>query len=156
MREVGKIKPKNMVCVSCGTKYLGGNRSLYCTDSCKRKSYFDRHMLNYKTRLRKLMHMAKNRAESKNLDFNIDTNHLVGLWDKNYGCCALTGTRFILDKYGEKGQVHHNAPSIDRIIPNRGYTKGNVRLITYHLNISLSDFGADIFEDLAKSFLYSR
>lgn len=45
------------------------------------------------------------------------------------------------------------APSIDRIIPHIGYIKGNVRLITYHMNISLSDFGEKEFNVLIESYL---
>jgi hypothetical protein len=97
--------------------------------------------------------MAKSRALSKGLPFDIDREHLTELWDDNEGCCALTGRAFSLDSWGGKGQVNPDAPSIDRIKPTLGYVKGNVRLITYHMNISLSDFGTELFEVLAKSYL---
>lgn len=41
----------------------------------------------------------------------------------------------------KKGQVNPNAPSVDRIVPSLGYVQGNVRLITYHVNVALAEFG---------------
>lgn len=96
--------------------------------------------------------MAKNRAVNKNLPFNIDGDYLVELWNESEGCCALTGRAFDLSSWGTKGQVNPDAPSVDRIVPHLGYVRGNVRLITYHMNISLSDFGTEIFERLLQSY----
>ncbi len=96
--------------------------------------------------------MAKHRAANKNLPFDIDGDHLVALWEESDGCCALTGRTFDLASWGLKGQVNPDAPSVDRIVPSLGYVRGNVRLITYHMNISLSDFGTEIFEQLLKSY----
>lgn len=97
--------------------------------------------------------MAKNRALKKNIDFDIDANYLIFLWEENKGCCALTGQKFDLEPWGSKGQVNPNSPSVDRIIPALGYTRGNIRLITYHMNIALSDFGQKEFENLASKYL---
>lgn len=110
--------------------------------------------MDYKKRLSKLFCMARNRATLKNLPFDLDREFLWNLWEENEGCCALTGRPFDLAPWGKKGQVNPNAPSVDRIKPKQGYTKGNIRLIVYHLNISLSDFGTEEFEKLAKDFLY--
>lgn len=96
--------------------------------------------------------MAKNRAKSKNVPFDITPEYLVKLWEDNEGCCALTGQQFDLSSWGLKGQVNPQAPSVDRIKPKLGYVKGNVRLITYHMNIALSDFGIEEFENLINSY----
>lgn len=96
--------------------------------------------------------MAKNRAASKKLPYDIDKEYLWQLWEINEGCCALTGQLFDLTNWGEKGQVNPQAPSVDRINPKLGYVKGNIRLITYHMNISLSDFGVEEFERLIAAF----
>ena len=103
-------------------------------------------------RLGKLCAMAKNRAKTKQIPFDIDVEFLLGLWEENLGCCALTGQEFDLVSWGTKSQVNPRSPSIDRIIPSLGYTKGNVRLITYHMNVALSDFGVEEFERLAKAY----
>lgn len=33
-----------------------------------------------------------------------------------------------------------------------GYTKSNVRLVTYHINVALSDFGLEEFEKLINNY----
>lgn len=100
--------------------------------------------------------MAKSRAKSKGLTFNLDSAYVVDLWRIQNGSCAVTKQPFALEKFGEKGQVHPFAPSIDRINPRLGYTKGNIRLIIYHLNIALSDFGQEQFELLLKLYQNGR
>lgn len=111
-----------------------------------------RNSINYKWRLKKLTHMAKSRAKLKNLPFNLTSDYIIALWEHNSGKCEVTKQTFDLYQYGNKGQVSPRAPSIDRIVPELGYTIGNVRLITYHLNISLSDFGILEFERLIKEY----
>jgi hypothetical protein len=97
--------------------------------------------------------MAKNRASAKRLPFDLDRAFLIELWDQNEGRCVLTKRPFDLSAYGGKGQANPNSPSIDRIEPELGYVKGNVRLIIYHLNIALSGFGTEEFTKLAKDYL---
>ena len=97
--------------------------------------------------------MAKNRAATKNLPFNIDPEYLIELWEENEGCCALTSRPFNIQRPVVFGTPYPDAPSVDRIKPSLGYTKGNVRLIVYHLNIALSDYGTEEFEKLCKDFL---
>lgn len=109
--------------------------------------------LDPRLRLQKLSYMAKNRAKMKNLEYDIDGDYLYSLWIEGNGCCALTGQSFDLTKWGGKGQVNPQAPSVDRIEPKLGYVKGNVRLITYHMNIALSDFGTDEFERLIRNYM---
>ena len=150
----GEPKPRSeMNCSFCGALFLGVAKSQYCTTSCGHAAAFRRNMEQPEWRLSRLMSMAKNRSKTKNLSFNLDIEYIMELWEENLGCCALTGQLFDLTSWGEKGQVNPQAPSIDRIVPKKGYTKGNVRLITYHMNISLSDFGIEEFETLIKSYL---
>lgn len=110
-------------------------------------------MLNYEWRLNKLLGAAKFRAREKCVDFNLTSEHLKYLWESGEGKCAITGRHFDLKSFGNKGQVNPNAPSVDRIIPKLGYTIGNVRLVTYHCNVALSDFGLDMLRQLCLDIL---
>lgn len=122
-----------------------GKNKIYCND-CK-VGYG-----NYPVKLRRLVQMAKNRASAKQVPFNIDTEYMVALWEENEGRCALTGRPFDISRPAFQ-TTNPNTPSIDRIKPSLGYTKGNVRLIVYHLNMALSDYGTEAFEQLCKDFL---
>jgi len=145
-----KVPPQEKACTECNALYLGGNRSKYCSISCSNKAYWKHSMLVPMKRLTKLCAMAKNRAKEKGLAFNLTPELLYQMWEDNNGCCAITGTQFDLAAYGDKGQVSPNAPSVDRITPTLGYVAGNVRLVTYHTNVALSEFGLEKLKQLAR------
>lgn len=127
-------------------------RTLMCP-SCSQYNDFKKNMLNYKWRLKKLLAAAKNRATAKNVDFNLTHEFLISLWENQNGKCAITHRQLDLQSYGSKGQVNPNAPSIDRIIPSKGYVIDNVRLVIYHINVAMSDFGIDELRSLARDIL---
>ena len=130
-------------CKLCHQEFtILASNHIYC-DKCQGQA-------NYRRKLAKLMAMAKNRAKSKLVDFDLDVDFLVEMWEDQQGCCALTGLPFKLDISDHR--VHPQCPSIDRIIPHLGYIKGNVRLITYHMNVALSEFGVGEFEHLIQSY----
>ena len=93
--------------------------------------------------------MAKNRAKEKSVSFNLTHEHLIELWETNLGCCAVTG-RVLELQQSDKGSVHMNAPSLDRIEPKKGYVQGNVRIVTYMLNMAMGEYGLDELRKLAK------
>lgn len=131
----------------------------YCSRSCykaitAKNSYeiYHARSTDFKWRLARSVTMAKNRAISKGLPFNLDHEYLISLWTENNGCCALTGITFDLTSWGHKGQVNPNTVSVDRINPSEGYVKDNVRLITYHMNVALADFGTEQFEKLIQAY----
>ena len=141
-------------CLYCNIEFNSiRSDTKYCCSQHAHKHNYELNMLNPEWRLKKLMSMAKNRAIEKNLPFDLDIDYLINCWVENDGCCNLTGQEFDLTNYGNKGQVNPQAPSIDRIIPKLGYVKGNIRLITYHMNVALADFGIDEFEKLINNYL---
>ena len=126
--------------------------TLFCCSKHAHKGNYIENMLNPEWRLKKLISMAKNRAKKKNLSFDLDIDFLLFLWYKNKGSCSLTGIPFILEPMEKLGQVNPRAPSIDRIAPELGYTKENIRLITYHMNVALSEYGIEEFEKLVTNY----
>tara|TARA_R110002051_G_scaffold77875_2_gene141365 strand:- start:83 stop:865 length:783 start_codon:yes stop_codon:yes gene_type:complete len=69
---------------------------------------------------------ARKRARDKNLPIDIDIKYLRDIWPENNKCPALN----IKLKQGRKGISHDASPSLDRIIPSKGYVKGNVQWIS--------------------------
>lgn len=67
---------------------------------------------------------AKSRAKALSLDFDLDDR-----WAKERftGYCELTGIQF-----SSKDKFY--APSIDRIVPSRGYVRDNCRYILFSVN----------------------
>lgn len=58
-----------------------------------------------------------------------------------------------LERYHETLKIHPDSPSLDKVVPELGYTKGNVRFVTYHVNVCLLDMGEDILRDLCEDII---
>lgn len=133
----------NIECRECGVNVSTNSyRTLMCAP-CRKSVEWKKNMLDYKWRLGKLVAAAKNRAKEKNLPFNLTKEYLISLWEGNNGVCAVSGRQLNLESWGERFQVNPDAPSVDRINPKLGYVEGNVRLVTYHINVALSEFGLE-------------
>lgn len=140
-------------CKECGELFKATANSKYCSTLCLQRNEYTANMLKPEWRVNKLLAGAKNRAKSKNLPFDLTLDYLMGLWDSCEGSCVISKRTFDLSSYGKKRQVNPNAPSIDRIIPEKGYIKGNVRLVTYHVNVALSEFGEEVLISLSKDIV---
>mgnify|MGYP001238552155 FL=1 len=74
---------------------------------------------------------SKLKAARKDMEWDIDIDHVKELWQKQDGRCALSGV-FMTWHAGE-GRQDLNA-SIDRKDSNKGYIIGNVQLVTQRVN----------------------
>ena len=82
---------------------------------------------------------ARQRAKEKNVPFDIDIDYVRSLVGENAELavrCPVLG--FLLDYSTQRtegtGHALPNSPSIDRIVPELGYVKGNVRIISHRAN----------------------
>lgn len=73
---------------------------------------------------------AKARAKAKKLPFDLDIKYIKSIFPSDYMCPALR----IKMKFSSKGRDNHASPSLDRIIPSRGYVKGNVIWVSMKAN----------------------
>ena len=69
----------------------------------------------------------KERAMKKQIPFNLTPQYLEKIWPKDGVCPALN----IKMTKGANGQNHKPSPSIDKIIAEQGYVKGNVQWISH-------------------------
>ena len=82
--------------------------------------------------------LVKMRSNKKKIPFDLDIEHLEQLWEKCEGICSMTGVPML--KMSEEG--HGKDPfvvSVDRIVPEKGYVKGNVRLVSFWYNATRSN-----------------
>lgn len=68
---------------------------------------------------------TKARAKRKGVPFDLSLEDLV-----IPECCPVLGMKLVK----RLGHFADESPSIDRIVPSLGYTKGNVRIISYRAN----------------------
>lgn len=143
-------------CKECGVgfdyTYHGGNRKVYCSPKCRSAAGHKRAMVTPKSKLSLLLGGARFRSKKKDVPYDIDIDFLMDLWAETDGCCCLTGRKFILKPIGSDERCNADGPSLDRIVPALGYTRGNVRLITHLMNQALSDFGIEAFESTIKAY----
>ena len=90
------------------------------------------HQRDYrKANLPKVMFgMCRKKSEVKNLPFDLTLDYIRSIWPKNDSCPILK-TPF---EIAPKGSNRNTSASIDRVIPSKGYTKGNVVIISMLAN----------------------
>ena len=84
---------------------------------------------------------ARRRAREKKIPFDLDLDFLLEIFPEN-GLCPITGEEMTWG--GDKSK----SPSLDRFIPDRGYTKGNVRWVLDQANTLKSDQNFELIEKI--------
>lgn len=116
--------------------------------SCRKQRHFnDRHFvkITLKDVLLEKLYKSKIRANNKNLEFDLDLEFLLYLWEKQKGKCYYTNRDLSLIINDQ------NKLSIDRIDSSKGYVKNNVvlccNIVNYiKLDLSENDFSKIIIE----------
>lgn len=85
---------------------------------------------------------AKCRAKKQNVPFEID---IVDIIIPKY--CPVLGIELIINR----GRCRDNSPSLDKIIPELGYVKGNIAVISHKANTIKNNSSID---DLIKIYNY--
>ncbi len=91
---------------------------------------------------RKRLNAAKIRASKKGIPFDLDVDWYIENMEKG---CSVTGVK--LDRKGTKSV---NTPSIDQIIPSKGYTKENCRIVSYWYNTAKNAFSDEQVLEMCK------
>lgn len=104
-----------------------------------RKANPDKCLMQERSRRKKspeqyLLKAARDRANKKNLPFNLSIDDI--LIPK---FCPYFGVSLFVGKKSDKSQ----SPSIDRLIPELGYIKGNIEVISYRANVIKNDGTAE-------------
>lgn len=105
--------------------------------------------------LLRLYYSAKSRAKRKNYEFALDQQDVFDMWDRQAGKCSLTGLPMFEHHVGRQLKRRPWMPSIDRIDSYRGYTKDNVRLVCFAVNVALNAWGEDVVLRLAGGMLHT-
>ena len=137
-------------CSHCGKVYAANAKYFYqkksgiLSSEC-RPCFRQRSSRNQKTRhhaggvdyhLGYIASSARQRARKHKLAYDIDVRWLAFILRKQNGLCALSRVPLTFTKGA--GHVSTNA-SIDRIDPNKGYTRENVQLVAHQVNTMKSN-----------------
>lgn len=81
---------------------------------------------------------------------------LEEIYKRSGGICEVTGIPFSFEPHGGKRATY--APSFDRVDSSRGYTKSNMRIVCFVVNIAMNQWGEDVLykisESIATRFLH--
>lgn len=158
----GKPLTGNSICIYCSTKCRSKvychccsgkitdrrRDSIYCSDLCgnnlrnRRHHAISNHERNASNRyyrktnpIKPLLSRIKNKCKTKNILFDIDESDII---IPEY--CPVLGIKLVWN-VGSSGKQGYrpDSPSVDRIYPDRGYVRGNVRIISARANLLKND-----------------
>src|SRR5258708_5795478 len=102
------------------------NREWHAANPGKAMAYYEAVKKNNPKKM--MLGWARQRAKRNGWTFDLDISDII-IPDH----CPVFGTK--LDWWGDK----NNTPSLDRLIPEKFYVKGNVRVISWRANRLKSD-----------------
>lgn len=86
-----------------------------------------------------LVDSARARAKLRNLPFDLEGYQPELQRRMDLGVCEFSGIPLRLT-----GGRTFDSPSLDRIVPSLGYTRGNVRIVCDIVNRALNDYGEEV------------
>ena len=128
--------------VVCGNR--ARNRRHYSNNPDKFKQKREKENLDTQKRI---YTRIKSKSKLNNIPFDLDLGDIV-----IPEFCPVLGMKLGLSNQGSG--YHTNSPSLDKIDPTKGYTKGNVRIISARANLLKNDATASelrlVLEDLER------
>jgi ribosomal protein L37AE/L43A len=118
---------------------IGKTQSEY--DKKYRKNKLEANPFLY--RLTRTLYSCKNRAKKSNVPFDITVQDLIDIFPKN-NLCPVLKVPFV---WGTKNNKELS-PSVDRMIPELGYVKSNIKFISYKANRIKNDATMEILLNL--------
>ncbi len=93
------------------------------------------------------------------LKFSLTREQWARLVEECDDRCQLTGMPFVFGRFQNNGRKHNRnpyGPSIDRILPAKGYVVGNVRIVCLSVNLALNEWGEDVLFNVMSNFVKRR
>lgn len=102
------------------------------------------------TRAKEMLAAARRSCKVKKLPFDLDVDWIFERLE--IGRCELTNLPFNLAPEPGGRQNPYTA-SLDRIKPEAGYVRSNVRVILWALNAAFNTYGEGVYADIARVYL---
>ena len=99
----------------------------------------------FKFRMQRTFDSCRHRAKQNNVPFEITLQDLIDMFPFD-NLCPILNFPFIWGTQSSK----ELSPSVDRMIPSKGYVKGNINFISYKANRIKSDSTLEILEKIIK------
>lgn len=100
----------------------------------------ERKYANITNYFRSINSHIKNRCKKMNIDYDINAQDLINMYQKQNQRCKLSNMRMEIQNQNKK-----ITPSVDRINPKGGYTLDNIQLVCRIVNVMKSDNSEEDF-----------
>ena len=119
-------------------------RLSYCRQ-CRTKQIINNTNSSLEAYFRNRIRTIRARSKFNGLEHNIDVNDLVELYSLQKGKCFYTDEILVVPKDGklDTSKSTRHSLSLDKIIPSKGYIKGNIVLCTKRANTIKGDLSPD-------------
>jgi hypothetical protein len=139
------VLPEKMNCIK-GKKHRTLNPS-------KNRANIRRYFATENGRATLLLNNAKDRAKRQSLPIDIDLEFILSKLQE--GVCEITAIPFDFE-IQRKFKANPLCPSLDRIIPSRGYIKGNVRMVCFAVNVMHHDWPDSLMLRLSELIVMNK
>ena len=123
----------------------GSNKQGFYYESWLNEESFQKAQIKFNRSPYMTIRNLERRAKKANIPFSIDAEYLIEIFPEDNKCPVL-GLDF---QYGHNSA---NSPSVDRIIPSKGYVKGNVIWISRRANVIKNDASVEEIYKVADFF----
>lgn len=132
--------------------YINYNKwNSVCVECCKKRKIKNNSLMQ---RIKELLWNVKRRCHDKKLSYDLDSNFLKELWNKQNGLCFYTGLPMSLDHFGYDYNL--DKISIDRVDSNLGYIKTNVVLTKWKINKIKNDLSIlNFLQTISEIYLFN-
>lgn len=103
-----------------------------------------------RVRIQYLFTARRSRAKKINIPFTITVEYLLRMIKRQNLKCALTGIPFDM-KFSDHLRRNPLGLSIDKIVPKKGYVKGNVQLVCNIVNMAKGEYNQEIFDHMCRA-----
>ncbi len=118
----------------------------YSCETDNRKAYQAGYI--QRSPARQLWHHAKARSKSRGFEFNISLQDVEDIWPKD-GLCPVFGTPMI-PGFGKGRGPKIDSPTLDRLVPSKGYIKGNLAVTSFRANrLRQDETDPEVFRKIA-------
>lgn len=122
--------------------------NVYCSKKCSLIRRTGKHLITHgktKSQEYRLYYLSKQRSKQKNIPFNIDVDDIF-----IPEFCPILNIRLQKNHTGWAP----DAPTLDRIIPKKGYVKGNIKVISGKANVMKNDATIDELKTFTKNIFH--
>lgn len=109
-----------------------------------------------RSQLARCLANSARRAATRSKLMSMDTPHNITLvdlqevYERQGGRCAISGATMYPAFHSPNRPIEPRTISIDRIDSSRGYTRDNIQLLAFSINIAKSSYDNDMFIDLLR------